>query len=265
VSRVGLCLGAALALAGCGGTTGNALVTFSARASGPADATGAPLTFTNGFGTQITLAHASLTLGAVYLNQTMPVSGAAASPCILPGTYVGQVFGPVTIDLLSSAPVPFPLEGEGTATPAKVAEIWLTSGDIDAVDNNEPVLQVEGSFVTAAGDAGPFSGTVTIGANRKLAVTNPSLPGANPICHQRIVGPVPVSLTPSQGGVLTLAVDPRPMFSAVDFTTLTPAATSTAANGVRSIPDTSAGAGAALYKGLIANSGVYALGWLPSP
>lgn len=264
MSRLGLCLGAMLALAGCGGTTGNALVTFSAQASGPADATGAPLTFTNGLGAQITLTRARLTLGAVYLNQTVPVSGAAASPCILPGTYVGQVFGPVTIDLLSSAPVAFPVEGEGTATPARIATIWLTSGDIDAIDNTEPVLDVEGSFVTAAGDAAPFSGTVTIGANRKLAITNPALPGANPICHQRIVGPVRAVLTPSQGGVLTLAVDPRPMFSAVDFATLTPAATP-AGNAVRVIPDTSAGAGGALYKGLIANSGVYTLGWLPSP
>jgi hypothetical protein len=256
-----LLLSVALGLAACGGTTGNALVTFSARASGPSDANGAPMSFTNGFGTPVTLTRARLTLGAVYLNQNVPVSGAAASPCILPGTYVGQVFGPVAIDLLSSAPVAFPSPGEGTATPAKVAEIWLTSGDIDAVDNAQHVLEVEGTFVTAGGDAAPFSGIVTIGANRKLATTNPSLPGANPICHQRIVGPVSVSLTPSEGGILTLAVDPRVMFSAVDFSTLT----ATGSSPVREIPDTSAGAGGALYKGMMANAGVYSIGWVPAP
>jgi hypothetical protein len=258
-------LSAALALAACGGTTGNALVTFSARASGPADATGGPLTFSNGFGTQVTLTRAHLTLGAVYLNQNVPVSGAAVTPCILPGTYVGQVFGPVAIDLLSSAPVAFPGQGQGTATPARVAEIWLTSGDIDAIDDDEPVLEVEGTFVTAAGDAAPFSGTVTIGANRARVITNPALPGANPICHQRIVGPVPVSITPTQDGVLTLTVDPRLMFSAVDFSTLTSPSPPAGDNPVRVIPDVSVGAGTALYKGLIANSGVYAVGWLPGP
>ena len=93
-----------------------------------------------------------------------------------------------------------------------------------------------------------------LGADRAVQVggdwyLTTALPGSNPICKQRIVTPIAVDLTPTDGGVLTLRIDPRGMFPTVDFSTLT---------GTQ-IPDTSAGAGAALFKGLLSNAGVYQL------
>ena len=115
--------GVILAGAGCGDTTGSALVTFSAIASGPADATGGPLTFQSGFGARLTLTRARLHLGAVYLNQSVPPSGGTSTPCFSSGIYVAQVFGPVDVDLLSPSPVPFPTQGQGTQTAARSAEV----------------------------------------------------------------------------------------------------------------------------------------------
>jgi len=244
-------------LAGCGGTTGSALVTFSATAAGPPDATSGPLTFTNGLGAQVTLTQATLHLGAVYLNQSVPLSGAASQPCISPGIYVGEVFGPLDVDLLSPAPEPFPTQGEGTETEAKTAEVWLTGGDINATQDPTVILSVAGAAVQA-GQEFPFAAALTISANRQLAVTDPALPSANPICHQRIVTPILVDLTPTNGGTLVMTIDPRPMFGSVDFATLTKVSDSPLAY---QIPDTSSGPGQALFKGMVANYGVYGFAW----
>ncbi len=246
-----------LLAAGCGGSTGSALVTFGATASGPADATGGPLSFTSGYGAQVTLTSATLYIGAVYLNQSVPVSGAASEPCISPGIYVGQVFGPVDVDLLSPSPQQFPTRGEGTQTAAKTAEVWLTSGDVNAAGDSTVILDVEGTAVQS-GQTFPFTAAVTIGSNRQIPVTNPALPGANPICHQRIVTPILVDITPTNGGTLVLEIDPRPMFNAVDFTTLTKVSD---APVQYQIPDTNAGQGGALFKGMEANYGVYTFTW----
>jgi hypothetical protein len=242
---------------GCGGTTGSALVTFSATASGPADATGGPLAFTSGFGADVVLTRARLHLGAVYLNQSVPTSGAAAGPCVSPGIYVGEVFGPLDVDLLSPTAQPFPVTGEGTNTAAKTAEVWLTGGDVNADTDGTVILDVAGT-TQQGGQPYPFTGSLTISANRKANVTTPALPGASPICHQRIVTPILVDLTPTNGGTLNLRVDPRPMFNGVDFSTL-------GAPGASSylIPDDGSGAGGALYRGLHSNSGVYAFSWSP--
>ena len=245
-----------LVLAGCGGTTGSALVTFSAVASGPADANGAPLSFTAGSGAQVTLTHALLRFGAVYLNQSVPLSGAASTPCISPGIYVAEAFGPVAVDLLSPKPVSFPAQGEGTQTAAKTAEVWLTGGDVNADSDPTVILEVAGT-AQQSGQTYPFTAAVTIGANRKPNVTSPAFPGANPICHQRIVTPILVSMTPTEGGTLTLRIDPRPMFNAVDFSTLS--------GPPYQIPDDPSGAGGQLFRGLLSSSGVYAFSWSNGP
>jgi hypothetical protein len=247
----------ALVVTGCGGTTGSALVSFSATASGPADATGGALAFTSGFGADVVLTLARLHLGAVYLNQSVPASGAAAGPCVSPGIYVGEAFGPLDVDLLSPTAQPFPVRGEGTQTAARTAEVWLTQGDVNADTDSTVILEVAGT-AQQGGQPYPFTGAVTISANRKANVTSPALPGASPICHQRIVTPILVDLTPTNGGTLHLQVDPRPMFDGVDFTAL-------GAAGVPSyvIPDDSAGAGGALYRGLHANACVYTFTWSP--
>ncbi len=239
---------------GCGGTTGSALVTFSGEASGPSDSTGGPLSFRTGAGADVTLTKARLHVGAVYLNQTVPASGAAAEPCISPGIYVAELFGGVDVDLLSPEPVAFPSRGEGTATTARTAEVWLVGGDVNASDDATHILEVEGN-ASQGGASYPFTAVVSIGANRKPQVSNTAMPGANPICHQRIVTPILVDVTPKPGGTLALQIDPRPMFAAVDF-----AKTSEVSNapGTYEIPDTSSGAGGALFKGLTASFGVYA-------
>ncbi|HVZ35528.1 MAG TPA: hypothetical protein VG963_24050 [Polyangiaceae bacterium] len=250
-----------VALAGCGGSTGSALVQFSGSASGPSDATGGPLTFTSGFGADITLTSARLHLAAVYLNQSVPASGAASEPCISPGIYVAEVFGPLDVDLLSADPVPFPVAGEGTETPAKTAEVWLSGGDVNAATDATVILSVAGTAVQNA-QSYPFRADLTISANRQLAVTNPALPGQSPICHQRIVTPILVDLTPTNGGLLALQIDPRAMFNAVDFSRADPVPGDPSAV---QIPDTSGGAGGALFKGLTANSGVYSFSWQATP
>jgi hypothetical protein len=245
--------------AGCSDTTGSALITFAATAAGPPDATGGPLVFASNAGSQITLERARLHVGAVYLNQTVPLSGASAEPCIAPGTYVGEVFGPLDVDLLSATPQPFPTTGEGTQTEAHTAEVWLTGGDVNALADPTVILDVAGTAVQA-GASYPFAAAITIGQNRAPRVTNPAMPGASPICHQRIVSPILIDLTPTQGGTLALQIDPRAMFRAVDFSTLTPAST---APPFYQIPDTSDGAGAALYRGFFASAGVYRFSYTP--
>jgi len=246
-------------LSGCGGTTGSALVTFSGEASGPSDASGGPLSFTTGAGADVTLTQARLHLGAVYLNQAVPSSGAAAEPCVSQGSYVAELFGGLDVDLLSPDAVPFPSVGEGTETRARTAEVWLVGGgsdgssDINAADDSTVILAVEGT-AEQGGASFPFTAEITIGANRTPKVTNPALPGASPICHQRIVSPIAVDLMPRNGGKLSLQIDPRPMFDNVDFSKATQIGDQPPQY---QIPDTSEGPGYALFKGLVANYGVY--------
>jgi hypothetical protein len=248
----------ALLLASCGGTTGSRLVTFQARAGGPADATGSTLSFSTAIGYQVTLTRAHLLVGAVYLNQSVPTSGAAATGCVQPGIYVAEAFGPVTLDLLSAGLQPFPAFGEGTETPARTAEVWLTSGDVNAPTDPTVILDVAGT-ATRSGSSFPFQGTVTISANRAIPPVNPALPGSNPICKQRIVTPILIDLTPTDGGSLTVRIDPRSMFQTVDFATLQPVSPGST---TLLIPDTNAGAGQSLFKGLVSTA-PYQFTWSP--
>jgi hypothetical protein len=252
----------ALLVLSCGGTTGSGLVTFTAQVGGPADATGGPLTFQTGFGYTVTLTRARLHLGAVYLNEAVPTSGAGASSCVLPSIYVAEVFGPVDVDLLSPELKAFPNPGEGTVTEARTAEVWLTGGDVNAASDPTVILDVAGTAVKGGANI-PFQGTVTISNNRAIPVVSSAFPGSNPICKQRIVTPIGIDLTPTHGGVLTLRVQPRGMFQAVDFASLSLAPGSTT---IFQIPDANTGAGQALFKGLLSNaasgaSNVYQLGW----
>lgn len=281
ISAFALAVAVTLA-AGCNGTTGSGLVAFRALAGGPEGVVaGAPLTFTSGTQYDIALTEARYHIGAVYFNESVPTSGSPDRPCILPGVYVDEVFGAcsatgdcgVDVDLLSPALVPFPTPGDGTLNQAVTAEVWLTGGDINATDDETPILQVAGT-ATKAGASWPFTGLVTIGTNHTIATTNPAMPGANPICRQRIVSPIcganptpndscpPLIGMLSDGGTLDMRIDPRPMFDSVDFSTLAPSgSTSNLA-----IPDASAGAGGELFGGVRSNSNeisdaVYTFTW----
>jgi hypothetical protein len=251
---------AALALTGCVGTTGSDLVTFDAAAAGPADAVaGQPYGFTSGRGYEVTLARATLHVGAVYLNRARPISGEQATACVLPGIYVAQVTEGLDVDVLSPAPQPFPAPGEGTADRALTGEVWLTHGDVAAPDDPGVILDVAGT-ATKGGAAFPFTGALTIGENRVPPIADPALPSAHPICKERIVSPIEVDLTPHAGGSLLLRVDPRGLFTNVDFAALAPSAAEP--SGYAFADETEAGPNASLYHGLQARSGVYQFSWI---
>jgi hypothetical protein len=186
-----------LVLSGCG-STGSGLVAFQAMAAGPSDAAaGQPLIFTNGHGYQVSLTKATLHVGAVYLNRSVPSSGSQAQGCVLPGIYSGQVTVPLTVDALSPAPQPFPALGEGTADLVQTGEVWLFGGDPFATADPTVIVDVAGTFALGGGTT-TFSGQLTISQNRFVAPSNPAQPGSNPLCKQRIVTPIPIDFTLDQ-------------------------------------------------------------------
>jgi hypothetical protein len=62
-----------------------------------------------------------------------------------------------------------------------------------------------------------FEGAVTIGANRASDSSSTALAGANPICKQRIVSPIPAAIQAETSGSLLLRIDPKALFINVDF------------------------------------------------
>ncbi|HVW28799.1 MAG TPA: hypothetical protein VHC69_25715 [Polyangiaceae bacterium] len=180
---------------------------------------GEPLSFTTDRGFDVELTRATLHVGAMYLDQAFPVSGAQSTNCILPGTYVAEVTQGADVDLLDPSPKKFPGGGQGTTLAARAGQVWLTHDDVNAAidPSDEPILNVEGS-ATVNGDVRPFSAAVTISSNRQLAS---SLAGADPICKQRIVSPIPANLVVETEGALLLRIDPRLLFVNVDFAALT--------------------------------------------
>lgn len=248
---------AAAAAVACTGTTGGRVVTFPAAAAGAFDG---PATFPTRAGYAVTLDRARLHVGAVYLNQTVPIANAQETSCVLPGTYVAEVTSGADVDLLSTRAQPFPASGEGIEGDAVTAEVWLTGGDVNATDDPTIVLDVSGTATrTSDGQAFPFDGAISIGKNRAPSGGDPSQPGASPICKQRIVSPIPAAARVQPGGALLLRVDARPLFDGVDFATLSRAAGA----GGRYLfdDDASTEAGAALYTALHAREGVYRVEW----
>ncbi|MBX3229463.1 MAG: hypothetical protein KIT84_17405 [Labilithrix sp.] len=245
----------------CIGTTGSETVTFRAFAAGPAGVQGHALTFVNGRGWTITLTSARLHVGALYLNRSVPISGGQERECFLPGVYVAQVWGGADIDVLEPELQPFPYSGNGTADRAVTGEVWLTGGRIDAQEDRTTIAEVGGT-ATKDGVTRRFEGTITIGQNRANRSTDPARPGANPLCGQRIVTPIPTDVTPTDGGSLILHVDPRPWFGNVDLADLKPVTADS--DLVRFADDGSDAASANLYGGLRgATGGAYAFTWRP--
>ncbi|MFO0675408.1 MAG: hypothetical protein U0169_02665 [Polyangiaceae bacterium] len=241
--------------AGCVGSTGSDLVEFRAYAAGPTDATGSSYSFVTSLGFEVTLTRARLVLGGLYLNRSMPISGGQARSCILPGTYVGEVPGGTTIDVLDGRLQPFATPGHGTADRAVTGEVWLTAGDVDALDDKGiPILDVEGT-ASRGSVVVPFEGRVTIGRNRLVPPTDPARPGANPICKQRIVSPIPIDLVPVDGGALVVRIDPRGFFTNVAFDDLE--LVSDAPKLYRFKDDATTSSGNELFRGLRASEGVY--------
>lgn len=213
---------AALASSGCVGTTGGDLVEFDAAASGPADAVaGQPLDFQTSRGWQVQLTTARLHIGALYLVDAFPVSGAQATSCMLPGSYVAQVVQGLDVDLLSPKPQRFPIQGRGSTLEARAGQVWLTGGDVNQVDDPPRptvILKLSGT-ATLEGDIRPFDASLTIAGNR---LGTGSTAGAAPICKERIVSPISTDVRVAPSGALWLRIDPRRLFTNVDFGALEP-------------------------------------------
>ncbi len=258
--RMGLfVIGLALPLSvSCGGTTGGARVTFRASAAGPQDSSGASLEFTNGLGYHVVLTRARLHIGSVYLNQTVPSSGAQATACILPGIYVAEVLGSLDVDVLSPSRQSFPVNGEANAIAAKAGELWLTGGDVNNIDDTTVILDAAGT-ADKASVSYPFEASLTIGRNRLIPSADPAFPSLNPICKQRIVSPIPVDLTPQNNGELLVRVDPRVWFAAVDFSTLHKVSDSPLL--YRFADSAQRSADVSLYNGLRSTTSAYQFTW----
>ena len=248
-----------LALCACG-STGGALVTFHAAAAGPADAaSGQPLAFTNALGYRVTLTRARLHIGGIYLNRSVPSSGAQATSCVLPGIYSGEVTSPLDVDVISPDPQPFPTEGEGTADRSQTGEIWLFGTAVNATDDPTVLADVAGTAVQGAGAPIAFTGKFTIGQNRAVSVGNPALPGSSPLCKQRIITPISVDFALAQGGTLLVRIDPRAWFASVDFAQI---AADPSDPAQRKFLDRSQGQpDLAFYGGLRAAGGTYLFNW----
>lgn len=233
---------------GCSDDTGSGLVQFAAYAAGPeAAVAGQPYAFDNAFGYHVVLERAQLTIGALYLNRSRPTLGAQDTPCILPGVYAAEVTSKLVIDALSNRPNQFATLGHGTADRALAGEVWLTGERVDATRDTTHILDYSGTASRQNLIYG-FSGVITIDKNRALGSNDPATPGANPLCKQRIVTPIPIDITPSQGGQLTLRVRPEKWFEDVDFATLPGAL---GQGEMLQIPDVPSGqAAVALFQGI---------------
>ncbi len=246
-----------LCTAACSGTTGNRAVTFAATAHGPSGVA-APFSFTNALGYSIVLDHATLHIGAVYLNQNVPTI-LGRTGCFLDGIYTGEVLHSLDVDALSASPQRFLGLGQGTETESHTGELWLTGGAIDAVEDTTVILNLTG---TATNEAAiwPFSAQLTVGTNRQLPPPDAAEPGGSPLCKQRVVTPIRVDLTPSQNGTLDIVVDPRLWLGIVDFSQL-PSNTFKDGTYVFANAGTN-GADVALFDALT-SSGAYELTWRP--
>jgi len=123
------------------------------------------------------------------------------------------------VDLLNPTPQTFPAPGLGVTDPAPlIGQVWLTGADLNDATQSPPILTIAGTATGANGDVYPFAGTITIGTNHQTATSGPA--GSDPICKERIVTPIRVTLTLEETGGLLLRIDPRLYFVNVDFSQL---------------------------------------------
>lgn len=241
----------------CVGSTGADLVEFPAWAAGPVEGNGGAMSFRSGRGFSVTLTRAHVHVGAVYLNELKPISGAGATACVQPGVYVAEVTRGLDVDALSSSLQPFPVIGTGTTTRASSGEVWLFGQTYDAEDDATPLVDLAGTVVVGGAER-PFRATFTIGKNRVVPPRDPAQPGTNPLCKLRVVAPVPVDLTPRGSGGLLLRIDPRAFFANVDFAAVTPES-----DGTLTFRDSvDDAASAALFSGVRSTIDTWAFSWL---
>lgn len=221
----------AIAVAACNGTTGDQLITFPAYAAGHKGA-GNPFE-ANGYTIQLTYAH--MYIGAVYVNQAPAQNGGTfnSPSCIDTGVYCAQVPAGLDVDLLSTSPQQFPVQGSGSADLGLSWELYLTQGDVNNPENTGFGVPNTADLVGTAkrqsdGKVFKWAATVTINeSNRGKPAQYPGQPGANPICKQRIIEVSGLDLQFFQGGALLLTIDPRAWFKlGIDFSALPPVSSS---------------------------------------
>ncbi|MBX3182712.1 MAG: hypothetical protein KF915_08795 [Polyangiaceae bacterium] len=221
-----VCSGALLTAVACAPSTGGGTLTFDAFAAGPEalEAAG-EYEFVTQAGYRVTLTQATLRVGAVYLNQQVPLAGGAARDCFLPGVYVAEVTDGATVDLLDPRLQPFGAPGRALLDPARTAEVWLLGEgtEIDAEEDGAVIFEAAGTATRATepgAEEWPFTVSLSIGSNWRRTPTDPKKPGDNPICRERIVSPIPVDLSAAEGYALELRIDPALFFRRVDFSQL---------------------------------------------
>jgi hypothetical protein len=259
------------ATASCNGTTGDEIITFPAYAAG-AKGAGDPFS-ANGYTIQLT--YAKMYIGAVYINEAPPGATFDTPACIDPGVYAAQVPGGVEVDLLSTEPQTFAVRGSGTADLGQSWELYLTDGDVNAPDNSgfgvPNTVDLQGSATRDSdGAAFKFAATVNINqGNRGAPVTDPSQPGLNPICKQRIIelGGIALRLVP--GGTMTVTVDARGWFNLpIDFSQLPSVASDECeidqntvyGDAEYCIPDTNSATGLGAIQGRNLYTGIFTAG-----
>ncbi len=258
----------ALTVASCTGSTGDELITFPAYAAG-AEGASAPFSV-NGYTLQLTMAQ--MYIGAVYIDEAPPSTASESPICINPGVYAAQVPGGVEVNLLSTSPQPFAVQGNGTADLGQSWELWLVDGDVNAPENTTStapnIVDLQGT-ATRESDGAVFTWAATVNinqSNRGIPVSDPSQPGANPICKQRILEEGGIHQQLFAGGQLLVTVDPRGWFNtAIDFSTLPNVATdeceidnsSIFGNAEYCIPDTSFGTGLGANQGAALFNSIY--------
>lgn len=246
------------ALYGCAPSTGGGTLVFEAFAAGPEQ--GAGEAFTNSRGYEIQLTRAELRLGAVYLNQYVPRPGSAGEACALPGVYVAEVTQGLSVDLLQPELQPFPGGGVALEERAASAEVWLLGegSAVDAVEDPHVIFSAAGT-ATRDGVSWPFEASVSIGSNRLVPAADPKKPGANPICAERIVSPIPVNVLPRSGGRLVVRVQPAAFFSQVEFAELEQADAEPPLYRFRDVTDGQPNIN--LYRGLHSTQRAYSISW----
>ena len=179
----------------------------------------------NGYTIQLTFAQ--MYIGAVYIDEAPLATGAESPICTNPGVYAAQVPGGVELNLLSTALQPFGVEGNGTADLGQSWELWLTDGDVNNPDNTTAdtpnIVDLQGT-ATRESDGAVFSWAATVNINqnnRGIPTSDPSQPGQNPICKQRILEEGGLHEQLFANGQLVVTVDPRGWFNTpIDFSTL---------------------------------------------
>jgi hypothetical protein len=193
-------------------------------------------------------------VGAVYLRLGRQNPAFAGPSCYGETTYGVEVPGSVDVNVLSDRPQEFSVLADGTTDPNQTGEVWLSGPDVSAVDDPTVILAAAGT-ATKDGVAYPFTASLTISENRLIPASD-TTPGTHPICKQRIVTPIPVSILPSPGGNLLLRIDPSFWFDAIDFSTIA------ASDGVRVIPDDAATPNGRKFFQAVTSTAAYRFSWL---